>query len=315
MNQLASQFDVIIVGGSFAGLSAAMLLGRSLRNVLVIDGGKPCNWQAPHSHGFLTRDGETPAQLTAIAKEQALAYPTVTFQTDLVIKASSTADGFAVQTASGQPFLSRKLLLATGVYDTMLAIDGFAECWGRSILHCPYCHGYEVHSQPLGILANGEVANHLVRLIYHWSKDLTLFTNGPANLTLEQRAFITQLGVPILEEPINAVEHEQGQLQALRFQSGARHELTAIFSHVPNRQHTDLANQLGCALTDTGLIQVSPFGQTSVPGIYAAGDSSSPMRQLAAAVASGSMAGAMLNREMIEEDLVALTVHQDIGQV
>ncbi|QKZ12195.1 NAD(P)/FAD-dependent oxidoreductase [Spirosoma sp. KUDC1026] len=307
MNQSASKYDVIIVGGSAAGLSAAMLLGRSLRNVLIIDGDKPCNRQTPHSHGFLTRDGETPAQLIAIAKEQALAYPTVTFQTDLVTDASQTASGFAIQTASGQPFTSRKLILATGVYDLMPAIDGFADCWGRSILHCPYCHGYEVHSQPLGILARGETANHLVRLIYHWSKNLTLFTNGPAELTPEQRSFISRIGVPIVEEPVVAVEHEQGQLQALRFQSGERHELTAIFSHVPNRQHTDLASQLGCTLTDTGLIQVSSFGQTSVPGIYAAGDCSSPMRQIAAAVASGSMAGAMLNREMIEEDLTALT--------
>jgi thioredoxin reductase len=305
MNQLPTTFDVIIIGGSSAGLSATMLLGRSLRTVLVIDSGKPCNRQTPHSHGFLTRDGETPAQLIATAKEQALAYPTVTFQTDLVTNASQTASGFTVQTVSGQQFTSRKLILTTGVYDIMPAIDGFAECWGRSILHCPYCHGYEVHSQPLGILAKGETANHLVRLIYHWSKNLTLFTNGPAELTLEQRSFITQLGVPIVEEPVAAVEHEQGQLRALRFESGERHELTAIFSHVPNRQHTDLADQLGCTLTDTGLIQVSPFGQTSVPGVYAAGDCSSPMRQIAAAVASGSMAGAMLNREMIEEDLTA----------
>jgi thioredoxin reductase len=307
MDQPLSSFDVIIVGGSFAGLSAAMSLGRSLRNVLIIDGGKPCNRQTPHSHNFLTRDGETPVQISAIAKEQVLAYPTVTFQTDLVTTASQTADGFRVQTASGQHFIARKLVLATGVYDSMPAIDGFAECWGRSILHCPYCHGYEVHSQPLGILAKGDTANHLVRLIYHWSKDLTLFTNGPADLTEEQRSFITQLGVPIVEEPVAAIEHEQGQLRALRFQSGSRHKLTAIFSHVPNRQHTDVADQLGCTLTDMGLIQVSPFGQTSVPGVYAAGDSSSPMRQVAAAVASGSMAGAMLNREMIEEDQTAIT--------
>jgi thioredoxin reductase len=301
-----TSFDVIIVGGSYAGLSAAIVLGRSLRNVLVIDSGKPCNRQTPYSHNFLTRDGETPAQITAIAKEQVLRYPTVTFLADLAIEAEPVTTGFVVKTASGDQFTSRKLLLATGLEDIMPAISGFAECWGRSVLHCPYCHGYEVHNQWLGILAAGDTAYELVRLIQNWSSDLTLFTNGPAMLSAEQRQIITLLGVPIIETELAAIEHDHGQLTALRFVDNSTVELDALYSRVPFRQHSDLAERLGCAMTETGLIAAKEFGQTNVPGVYVVGDSTTMFRQVSIAVANGGKAGAWLNRELIEEDLEAL---------
>ncbi|WP_460984147.1 NAD(P)/FAD-dependent oxidoreductase [Spirosoma fluminis] len=298
-------YDVIIVGGSYAGLSAAMLLGRSLRNVLVIDSGKPCNRQTPHSHSFLTRDGETPAHIAAIAKEQVLAYPTVKLLSDLVVRAQTTSTGFVAESATGQQFTSRKLMLATGVDDLMPDINGFAACWGRTVLHCPFCHGYEVHGQPLGILANGETAYELVRLIQHWSKDLTLFTNGPATLTDEQRQVIAQLGIPIVDHEIRRIDHEDGNLRALQFQDGSQHELTAIFSRVPFRQHANLAEQLGAELTDMGLIKATPLGQTNIPGLYVAGDNSTFMRQVSVAVTNGSMAGVGIHRELMEEELAA----------
>ena len=301
--QQKNSFDVIIVGGSYAGLSAAMVLGRSLRNVLVIDNGKPCNRQTPHSHNFLTRDGETPANISFIAKKQVLQYPTVSFLTDLAINAYSESVGFVVETATGQQFKSKKMLLATGVEDQMPAITGFAECWGRSVLHCPYCHGYEVHGQQLGILANGDTAYEMVRHIQHWSPTMTLFTNGPATLTSDQRQIINQLNVPILEVEIAAIEHENGQLKNLRFTDGSAYELDAIFSRVPFRQHSDLANQLGCDLAESGLIKATEFGQTNVAGVCVAGDNSSSMRQVSLAVTKGNLAGVWINRELIEEDL------------
>ncbi|MFD2935857.1 NAD(P)/FAD-dependent oxidoreductase [Spirosoma flavum] len=296
-------FDVIIVGGSYAGLSAAMALGRSLRNVLIIDSGKPCNRQTPHSHNFLTRDGETPVQIAAIAQEQVLRYPTVSFLTDFATKVHSEPFGFAVETASCQQFNSRKLLLATGVEDLMPPISGFAECWGQSVLHCPYCHGYEVHGQRLGILANGEVAYEMVRLIQHWSTNLTLFTNGFATLTPDQRQLIDQLSVPIIETELTAIEHEQGQLKTLRFTDSSAHELDALYSRVAFRQHSDLAMQLGCDMAETGLITATEFGQTNVPGVYAAGDNSLLFRQVSIAVANGGKAGARLNGELVTDDL------------
>ncbi|GAB4032760.1 NAD(P)/FAD-dependent oxidoreductase [Spirosoma jeollabukense] len=301
--QQTNPFDVIIIGGSYAGLSAAMTLGRSLRNVLVIDNGKPCNRQTPHSHNFLTRDGETPATISAIAKEQVLQYPTVSFLNDLVTNAYAGSSGFVIKTATGQQIDTKKLVLATGVEDLMPTIPGFAACWGRSVLHCPYCHGYEVHGQRLGILAYGDTAYEMVRHIQHWSPTMTLFTNGPSGLTSDQRQVLDQLDIPILETEIAAIEHENGQLKNLRFTDGSAYELDAIFSRVAFRQHSDLANQLGCDHTESGLIKVAEFGQTNVAGVYAAGDTSSPMRQVSLAVVKGNLAGVWINRELIDEDL------------
>ena len=298
-----TDYDVIIVGGSVAGLSAALALGRSLRRVLVIDSGKPCNRQTPHAHNFLTRDGETPAQLTTIAREQVAAYPSVTIRTDRVASLTKNRRGFAVATDQRLHYQARKVLLATGVEDLMPPIEGFAESWGRSVVHCPYCHGYEVHGQPLGVLANGDAGLEFVGLIQNWSKNLILFTNGPATLTDEQVDKIRRLNVPIVEAPIARIDHEKGFMRALLLQDGSSVPLTALFARVPFRQHSDLAQQVGAELNPAGLIVVSGFGQTSVPGLYAAGDNSSPMRSLVVASASGTTAGAFLNRELIEEDI------------
>jgi thioredoxin reductase len=297
------EYDVIIVGGSFAGLSAALVLGRSLRRVLVIDAGQPCNRQTPHSHGFLTRDGEAPAAISAIAREQVRHYPTVQFWDDTVISATPTTSGFAVTTAGGVPFSGRRLLLATGVADIMPDLPGFAECWGRSVLHCPYCHGYEVHGQPLGILANGEMAHDLAALIQHWSSQLTVYTNGPSTLSHTQRVTLQQLHIPVVDTPIAAMEHEAGQLSSLLFTDKTRAYPKAIFTRLPFRQHTDIAAQLGCSLTENGLIEANEFGQTTVPGVFAAGDATTVFRQVAQAVAHGSKAAAWINRELITVDI------------
>lgn len=196
----------------------------------------------------------------------------------------------------------------------MPAISGFAECWGRSILHCPYCHGYEVHSQRLGILANGDAAYEFVRLIQNWSSDLTLFTNGPATLTPEQRQLITLLNVPVIETELAAIEHELGQLTALRFVDNSTVELDALYSRVPFRQHSDLAEKLGCTMTESGLVVSTDFGQTNVPGVFVAGDNSTMFRQVSIAVANGGKVGAWINRELINEDLEARLMAADIRQ-
>ena len=151
-------FDVIIIGGSYSGLSAGLALGRSLRSVLIIDSGKPCNRQTPHSHNFLTQDGQTPAAIAAVGRQQVEKYETVKFFSGLATGGRKTSSGFEIQTDSGRNFTARKLIFASGIRDIMPAIDGFAECWGISVIHCPYCHGYEVRNQPTGILGNGEYA-------------------------------------------------------------------------------------------------------------------------------------------------------------
>jgi thioredoxin reductase len=167
-----NQFDVIVVGGSYSGLAAAMALGRALKKVLIVDYAQPCNRQTPYSHNFLTQDGKTPSEIAALAKYQVQLYNTVTFFHGLAKSGTKTKHGFEIQTASGEMFISKKLIFATGVRDIMPGIEGFDECWGISILHCPYCHGYEVRNVRTGILLNGEHNYDFVRLISNWTNDL-----------------------------------------------------------------------------------------------------------------------------------------------
>ncbi len=198
-------FDVIIIGGSYSGLSAAMALGRALRNVLIIDGGLPCNRQTPHSHNFITHDGEKPSVIAQKAKLQVLKYSTVQFHEGLAISGKKIDNGFLITTELMEEFTARKLIFSTGVKDLIPAIKGFSECWGISVIHCPYCHGYEVKHEKTGILANGDFAFHYAQLIHNWTKDLTIYTNGASTLTQEQLDKIALHNIPIIEKAIIGV--------------------------------------------------------------------------------------------------------------
>ena len=304
-SEAAPSYDVLIVGGSVAGLSAALTLGRSLRRVLVLDAGQPCNRYSPHAHNLFTQDGTPPAQLLAAARQQALAYPTVRIEAGLVTRLHPTGAGFEAETAVGQRFASRKVLLATGVRDLLPPLPGFAECWGQSIVHCPYCHGYEVHGQPLAVLGNGEGLVEHVQHLRNWGRDLLLFTNGPATFGDDQRQQLAQLQVPVIETPVVGFAHAAGQLQAVQLADGRQLPRTALFAAVPFEQSSDLARQLGCTLTATGLLQVSEFGATNIPGVVAAGDNSTAMRSLPLASSRAVLAAIWLNRELVQEDCAA----------
>jgi thioredoxin reductase len=293
--------DVLIIGGSYAGLSAALALGRALRQVVVLDSGQPCNRQTPHSHNFLTQDGSTPAAIAAVAREQVLAYPTVEVRQEAAVAATGADGHFTVTTASGTAVHARKLLFASGIRDLMPALPGFAECWGISAIHCPYCHGYEYRAQPTGILANGEVAAEMGRLIRNWTAELTIFTNGPATLLPAQREQLATRGIAVEETPVQQLVHQAGYLTHLALADGRTVPLTALYARLPFAQHCPLPELLGCAHAESGHITVDNFQKTSVPGIYAAGDATNPMRAVGAAVAAGMMAGAMLNRELLFE--------------
>jgi len=302
MPQHLEKFEVIIVGGSYAGLSAALILGRSLRKVLVVDSGQARNQPTFHAHSFLTRDGEKPAVLAALARQQAEYYPTVSILEGRVVRAKSENDLIWVETAAGEQFLTRKILLATGVTDEMPALPGFRECWGKSILHCPYCHGYEVANQRIGLFGNGDLGFEMVKLISNWSKQLTLFTDGPAQFLTEHKALIDKHKFPIITEKIHEIEHQEGMLHAVLLADGTRYELDAIFARVPFHQHSDLARQLGCTHQENGLLQCDEFGSTGVPNVYAAGDMTMLLQQVVLAAGSGLKAGAAINRELIEAD-------------
>jgi thioredoxin reductase len=182
-----NQYDVIIIGGSYSGLAAGMALGRALRKVLIIDSGNPCNKQTPHSHNFLTNDGRTPKEIAGLAREQVRRYSTIEFLDAWATVAIKNKTGFEIRTEAGDVFTSSKLVLATGIKDIMPDIPGVAECWGISVIHCPYCHGYEVRHQKTGILAKGDTAFEMSSLISNWTKDLTLTPTGNQHLRFSKK--------------------------------------------------------------------------------------------------------------------------------
>jgi len=299
-----NNFDVIIVGGSYSGLSAAMALGRALRNVLVIDSGLPCNRQTPHSHNFITHDGEKPSAIADRAKEQVLKYDTVKFLADLVVGAIKTDAGFEVETQTGKVLSAKKLVFATGVKDIMPNIDGFAECWGITVIHCPYCHGYEVKHEKTGILANGHAAMHYAQLIRNWTKDLTIFTNGKSELTPEQTEKLKKHNIAVVEKEIASLSHQNGQLQEIVFADNSTFGLKAIYARPVFEQHCKLPALLGCELTEQGFLKVDTFQRTTVENIMACGDNTSPFRAVANAVAAGNIVGAVLNNLMTEAEFL-----------
>jgi len=294
-------FDAIIIGGSYAGLSAAMALGRSLRNVLIIDSGHPCNRQTPHSHNFITQDGEKPHLIAEKAKAQVLDYPSVQFLTGLAISGKKTADGFAVVTDAGKTFTAKKLIFATGIKDIMPDIKGFAECWGISVIHCPYCHGYEYRGQKTGIMANGERAFHIASLVNNLTDNITIFTQGNADFTGQQIIKLNKHDISITENKIAAIQHENGYVKNVILDNGRSVQFDAVYAAIPFMQHSDIPFSLGCELTEQGYIKVDPFQKATVDGVFACGDNTSMMRSVAYAVAAGNMAGAMVNKELTDE--------------
>ena len=297
-----SLYDAIIIGGSYAGLSSAMALGRTQRRVLIIDSGQPCNRQTPHSHNFLTQDGKTPAESAETGKKQVLAYPTVEFREDLVTQASPHELGFEVKTQSEQIFHSKKLLLDFGIKDKLPEIPGFSECWGISVIHCPYCHGYEFREKKTGILAKGDRAYHLATLVSNLTDRLQIITSGPADFSPEQRERLRQHGIEIQERQVSEIHHSNGILKQVTFVDGLTETYDAIYADVPLSLSGNLVQSLGCELHENGRILVDQSQQTNIPGLYACGDCVNMLRSVAAAVASGNLAGAMINHMISAEE-------------
>jgi thioredoxin reductase len=268
---------------------------------LIIDSGNPCNKQTPHSHNFLTNDGKTPKEIARLARQQVGMYGSVGFLDALVTAGRKTENGFEIQTLTGEVFSARKLVFATGIKDVMPDIPGFAESWGISVLHCPYCHGYEVRHQKTGILANGDTGFELSSLVSNWTNDLTLYTNGKSTLNEQQQVKLEKHKINVVEKEIEKLEHKNGYLQYILFKDGSNLPLKALYARLPFVQHATLPHTLGCETTTEGYIKIDPAQRTSVQGIYACGDSTTRMRTVANAVSMGTTTGLMLNRELIEE--------------
>ncbi len=292
-------FDAIIVGGGPAGLSAALMLGRARRRVLICDTDQPRNAVSPALHGFLSRDGTAPEDLRRIGREQLRPYETVISRSVEVIDAARESDGFAVTLAGGAHERAHFLLLATGMVDEPPAIPGLLELWGTSVLQCPYCHGWEVRDQPLAIFGRGDDGLYGVLLLLGWSNDLVLCTDGPSGLAGRDRRLLSKQGIPVREERIERVEGKPGRPVRIIFEHGDAVTRRAIFLHAAQRQNSPLAEHLGCTFTDRGTILTDEDGYTGIPGLYAAGDLRQQRQQAIFAATDGALAAIAINTELL----------------
>jgi thioredoxin reductase len=293
--------DVIIIGGSFAGLAAATQLGRARRDVLVLDTSLPRNRFAAHSHGFFTRDGVPPLELIAEARRQLATYTTVELRQARAVGARRIDTTFEVELEDGMKLAARELILAHGVTDDLSVLpEGAEACWGKTIFFCPYCHGFEFGDRKLGMLLRHGDALLMSRLYREWSKDLTLFTNGAAMDEVVRRALLDE-GVVVVDDIVLSLEHTSGNLEAVATANDAI-AIDALFTHPPARLTSDIGVGLGCETKPGGMSDifvVDHLQQTTVPGVFAAGDIARQAPSITFAVADGVWAGTAAHRFLL----------------
>jgi thioredoxin reductase len=293
--------DAIIVGGSFAGLSAAMYIARARRSVRIIDTGLPRNRFAAHSHGFFAQDGSEPGVMIATARAQVAAYPTASFVDGEAVGAAGEPDGFSVTLASGEVLQGARLVLAFGISDELPAIPGVAERWGKSVIHCPYCHGYEFSGQRLGVLNVSPMSLHQAMLIAEWGPT-TLYLNGDSEPDPETLAKLRERGVAIEPAAVRALHGDGAHLSAIELADGRRSAVDALYLGPRTRLNSDIARQLGCEMEEGtwgSLIQTDSQRMTTVPGVFAAGDITRSAHNVTWASADGVTAGVALHRSLV----------------
>ncbi|WP_217558828.1 NAD(P)/FAD-dependent oxidoreductase [Paenibacillus sp. GbtcB18] len=295
------QIDVIIIGGGPAGLNAALVLGRARKSVVVIDEERPRNRVTRESHGFLTRDGISPAEFRRIAREQIAAYPSVRFVTDSAVTVTGADGNFQITTGQGTVYTCKKLLFAAGKKDLPLDISGLADVYGKSAFVCPYCDGWELRDQPLVLIVKGGAALHSARTVSGWSKRLTICTNGPDELTEEQREELKAHHIPVFDSPIARIESTGGMVEQVVLEDGSAIPCKGIFFAPKLAAGSDLPREIGCRMTEGGSVVADPFGKTNVPGVFSAGDAASEMYQAITAASLGSLAAVGINSELLAE--------------
>lgn len=296
-----NKVDVAIIGGGPAGLSAGLMLGRARKQTIVIDEGRPRNAVTREAHGYLTRDGISPSEFRRIAKEQLGVYPSVSQVEDTVESISGENGYFLLETTSGMKIASKKLLFAVGMKDRKLEIPGLAEVYGKSAFVCPYCDGWELRDEPLVVISRGAALMHFAPLLSGWTKRFVVCTNGPDELSEAERDELRDHHISLFDTPIRAIKSSEGMVNHVALEDGTEIPCTCIFFKSELVPGSSLPLSLGCRISDSGVIVVDEFGKSSVPGVYAAGDSSSLMHQSIAAAASGSVAAAAINGELNQE--------------
>ncbi|HYG63928.1 MAG TPA: NAD(P)/FAD-dependent oxidoreductase [Thermoanaerobaculia bacterium] len=299
-------YDVIVIGGSWAGLAAALQLVRARRRVLIVDAGRPRNRFARTAHGFLGQDGKTPVAIVEEVRGQVLSYPTAEHRVDEALQAwragEGSGEGFAVGLASGATVHGRRLMLATGIVDDLPEIPGLRERWGATVLHCPYCHGYEMADRRLGVLAVGEHSLHSAMLIRDWSEHVTLFTDGVLEPGEGQRAALEARGVRVEERTVEELLGSGPALEGVRLRGGDVVPLEALFTTSRTRMASPLAEQLGCEFKDGRfgpVIVTDRLRETTVPGVYAAGDAVRSSHNATWAASDGVTAGISAHQSLL----------------
>ncbi|WP_332686916.1 NAD(P)/FAD-dependent oxidoreductase [Devosia sp.] len=293
--------DVIIIGGSFAGLAGALQLGRARRKVTVLDTGLPRNRFAGHSHGLLGHDHKPPQEILAAARQQLARYATVKLVNARADAISGAVDDFTVRTSDGSSLKARRLLLTYGIADQMPATPGFAECWGKSIVPCPYCDGFEVAGQHWGLLWSGPHSLHATTLYGDWTDRLTVFTDGHA-LSNDERADLARRNVAVVDGKLATITHSDGQLATVNLDTGRSVAIDVLFAHPRNRPSASLHEILALETVEHPLgftLKVDDRRQTSHPGIYAAGDLANPMASVTLASSQGAMAAIFAQQSML----------------
>jgi thioredoxin reductase len=300
------EYDVLVVGGGAAGLTAALVLARARRTVAVVDAGAPRNAPATEMHGFLSRDGTPPAELSAAGRSEVAGYGG-TLISDTVV---SIEPGFRARLGGGAELRARRVLVATGLRDEVPHIPGVRERWGRDVLHCPYCHGYEVRDQPLAVLGGGSGAVQHALLIRQWSGDVVLFPHTET-LDADQRELLAARAVRVVEGQVARLTVENDRLHGVELTDGTLLPRSAVFVRprfVPNSQ---LLTELGCEADEDGWVTHDAMGGTTVPGVRVAGNAADPRAQVITAAGQGSAAAIAINAELVDEDVKeALTAHR-----
>jgi len=296
-------WDAIIIGGGAAGLSAAQMLGRARRRTLVLDAGSPRNRFAAHMHGVLGHDGRSPAELYELGRTEARAYG-VEIADAVVAAVREEGDLLVVERAGGTVDTARAVLLATGVADDLPAVAGIREQWGRGVLHCPYCHGFEVAGRRLGVLATSPASLHQIELVRQWTGDLIAFTAELGPVDDDVAARLDARGIRQVSSPVKALIERSGNLVAVQTADGVAHEIDALFTAPVPRQQLAFADGLGLARADQpgAPLAVDVLGATSHPRVWAAGNVVAPYGNVPLSMGQGSMAGAAINAALVQAD-------------
>lgn len=298
-----NRWDVVIVGAGPAGLSAALVLGRARRKVLLCDRGTPRNWAAKQMHSFITRDGMNPDEFRAQAHKELRRYPSVVFRKARVTNASRAAGGgFHVTLQGRSKAWARKLLLATGVFDILPPLQGVERFYGTSVFQCPYCDGWEIRDQSVAIYGKRQRGFEMARALTAWTSDIVLCTNGPSGLHRAEVAQLERNGIRLRTERIARLRGQGGQLESIVFRDGDELARSALFFDTPSHEQSDLAQQLGCEFTRSGGIKCGEYEATSVPGVFAAGNIIRDVQLVIVAAAEGTRAAFGINRALTRED-------------